>query len=96
MHHKPKLPARENSKRINKTKDLINAIVQRKDPILRKNTLNKLQVMLSPQSSEQQQILALAALHSSLTAKFDRTPFRTLILPLLKSKNAKIRTVKIR
>jgi hypothetical protein len=71
--------------------DLVTAIVQGEDPDLRQRSLERLQEMLSPQSSSAQKRSALAALRPSQTAGFDREPLRPLVLPLLKSDDARIR-----
>ena len=47
--------------------------------------------MLAPEAVEQQKQLALQVLSRALPAKFDRQPFRPLVLPLLNSNNHNIR-----
>ena len=76
--------------------DLVTAIVQRKDPDLREKSLERLQEMLSPESSPAQKRSALDTLCRSLTARFDRDPFRPLVLPLLKSEDAQLRMLALR
>ncbi len=71
--------------------DLSASIVQRRDKALREKSLERLQEMLSRQSSSAQKRSALDTLRRSLTGKFDRDPFRPLVLPLLKSEDAQIR-----
>ena len=78
------------------SEDLVKAIVQRKDQVLREKSLERLREMLSPISSPAQKRSALATLRSSLTAKFDRDPFRPLVLPLLESEDAQIRALALR
>lgn len=83
--------AKEEAERIVPSRELINAILQRKDKSLRERSLAKLREMLSPESSNRDKGTALATLRSALTAKFDRKPFRPLVVPLLKSEDAEIR-----
>ena len=71
--------------------DLVTAIVQRKDLGLREKSLERLREMLSPESPSGRKRSALDTLRRSLTARFDRDPFRPLVLPLLKSEDAQIR-----
>ena len=82
---------KEDAERIVPSKELIDAILQRKDKPLREKSLAQLREMLSPESSHRDKGTALATLRSALTAKFDRKPFRPLIAPLLKSEDAEIR-----
>lgn len=83
--------AKEEAERIVPSRALIDAIQQRKDKSLREKSLAKLREMLSPESSNRDKGTALATLRSALTAKFDRQPFRPLVVPLLKSEDAGIR-----
>ena len=83
--------AREEAERIVPSKELIDAILQRKDKSLREKSLAELRERLSPESSNRDKGTALATLRSALTAKFDRKPFRPLVAPLLKSEDAEIR-----
>jgi len=78
------------------TRSLVDAIVQRKDKELRQKSLEKLQEMLAAESSVEDKRSGLATLRSSLTAKFDRKPFRTLVLPFLQSKDAQTRMLAVR
>ena len=72
-------------------RDLVAAIVQRKDRALRENGVKRLLEMLSPESPVDQKKAGLAALKGSLIARFDRAPFRPLVLPLLESEDAQLR-----
>ena len=83
--------SKEEAERIVPSRELINAILQRKDKSLREKSLAQLQEMLSPESSNRDKGTALATLRSALTAKFDRKPFRPLVAPLLKSEDVEIR-----
>lgn len=78
------------------TRSLVDAIVQRRDRELRQKSLEKLQEMLAAESSVEDKRSGLATLRSSLTAKFDRKPFRMLVLPLLQSKDAQTRMLAVR
>ena len=77
-------------------KDLVDAIVQREDPDLREKALERLRGMFSPEASPDQAKTALASLHSSMTAKFDRAPFRPLVIPLLQSEDPQVRALALR
>jgi len=83
--------SKKEAERIVPSRELIDAILQRKDKPLREKSLAKLREMLSPESSNRNKGTALATLRSALTAKFDRKPFRPLVIPLLKSENPEIR-----
>jgi len=83
--------SKEEAERIVPSRELVNAILQRKDKSLREKSLAELREMLSPESSNRDKGTALATLRSALTAKFDRKPFRPLVAPLLKSEDAEIR-----
>ncbi len=76
--------------------DLATAIVQRKDPELRAASLEWLQEMLSTESPIWQQKSGLAILEKSLSAKFDRQPFRPLVIELMKSDEVDIRSIALR
>jgi len=78
------------------SKELAKAVLQRKDKLLREKSLERLREMLSPESSDVEKRSALATLCSSLSAKFDRDPFRLLVLPLLKSEDEEIRMLALR
>ena len=86
---KPVVPAASSSRH------LAQAILQRDDPQLRQEALQKLRKMLSAESDTEKKT-ALATLLSSLTAKFNRDPFLPLVIPLLKSDNAQIRALALR
>lgn len=75
------------------SQDLVQGILQRKDKALRQRSLAQLQDMLAPSASTAQQQVGLATLRASLTAKFERDPLRPLVLPLLASDDARIRTL---
>ena len=68
------------------------AIIQRQDSKLRDETLAQLEAMLAPDASTDIKAVALQTLGRSLTAKFDRAPFRALVLPLLQSEDESVRT----
>lgn len=91
LSSKPKSKAE--TARVVPSRKLIDAILQRKDKALREKSLAGLREMLSSESSNADKGSALATLRSALTAKFDRTPFRPLVLALLKSEVAEIRTL---
>lgn len=78
------------------TRSLVDAIVQRKDKELRQKSLEKLKEMLAAESSVEDKRSGLSTLRSSLMAKFDRKPFRTLVLPFLQSKDAQTRMLALR
>ena len=78
------------------SKQLADAVLQREDKLLRQESLERLREMLSPDSSVADKKSALATLRSSLSAKFDRDPFRFLVLPLLKSEDEEIRMLALR
>jgi HEAT repeat protein len=67
------------------SQELSEAILQRGDKQLREKALEKLKDMLAPESPETVKQQALSTLSSSLSAKFERAPFLSLVRPLLKS-----------
>lgn len=67
------------------------AIQQRKDSVLRADALKILEGKLREDSSPSEKIWALSALRRAITAKFDREPFRALVLPKLQSNSPQIR-----
>ncbi|UCD52046.1 MAG: HEAT repeat domain-containing protein [Phycisphaerales bacterium] len=73
--------------------DLAQAILQRDDPLLREKGLERLAAMLAESASDADKQKGLATLRSALTAKFDRAPFRDLVLPLLASDDAQVRAL---
>ncbi|MBN2022439.1 MAG: HEAT repeat domain-containing protein [Pirellulales bacterium] len=73
------------------TSALVEAIQQRKDPSLRDKSLDHLRKLLASESSTAEKRAGLATLRAALTAKFDRGSFRSLVLPLLKSEDDKVR-----
>jgi hypothetical protein len=75
------------------SEELVQGILQRKDKDLRQRSLAQVRDMLAPTSSTEQQQAGLATLRASLTAKFERDPFRPLVLPLLTSDDARIKTL---
>lgn len=77
-------------------KELARAILQRQDTLLREKGLEKLRQMLAETASDAEKRQGLATLQSVLTAKFDRTPFRLLVLPLLASDDAQVRAPALR
>ena len=80
-------------KRAASSKELVDAILQRKDKALREESLKRLREMISPESPDADKGSALATLRAALTAKFDRAPFKPLILEQLKSKDADVRAL---
>jgi hypothetical protein len=76
--------------------ELSAAILQRSDADLRDKALARLQALLAAESPEGGQKQGLATLGSVLSAKFDRKPFRDLVLPLLQSKDPDIRALALR
>lgn len=76
--------------------DLAQAILQRDDAPLRSQALDKLQQMLAADTPATEKTRALATLAKALTAKFDRTPFRDLVVPLLESDDASVRWLAVR
>jgi HEAT repeat protein len=75
----------------NGNEELQQAILQRRDKELRDAALGKLQAQLAPDRSDNVKAFALRTLSAVLTAKFDRQPFRPLVLPLLGSQNHMVR-----
>ncbi len=73
--------------------DLSESILQRTDKGKRGLVLAKLREMLAPSTSDAKKRSALIALTKSLPAKFNRDPFRPLVLPLLKSEIPDIRAL---
>ncbi|MBN1589741.1 MAG: right-handed parallel beta-helix repeat-containing protein [Pirellulales bacterium] len=71
--------------------NLAEKIRQRMDPALRQRSLEKLQTLLSADASTQDHLSGLTALFEAITTKFERAPFRALVLPLLESENAQVR-----
>ncbi len=90
---KPKSTSTPKAKPISPSKEIADAILQRKDKALREKSLARLREMLSAESSDADKGAALATLRMSLTAKFDRAPLRVSVLPLLKSEVAEIRAL---
>ncbi|MEM7391214.1 MAG: HEAT repeat domain-containing protein [Verrucomicrobiota bacterium] len=72
---------------------LVDGILQRDDRKLREACLKKVREMLVPETDDEIKRSALVTLGKSFTAKFDRQPFRPLILPLLKSEDEVVRTL---
>lgn len=70
---------------------LVEAIIQRKDAGVRADALQKLEAGLAADASDDAKRRALATLLRSLTAKFDREPFRHGVLPMLESEDEQIR-----
>ncbi|MCF7972837.1 MAG: hypothetical protein K9N55_03375 [Phycisphaerae bacterium] len=75
------------------SQDLVQGILQREDTALRETSLAKLRGMLARASATEQKQAGLVTLRMSLDAKFDRTPFLSLVLPLLKSDDDQVRTL---
>lgn len=71
--------------------ELSQAILQRNDPAVRQKALDDIGRMLATESPDQAKLQALMVLYRSLPARFDRSSFRTLVLPLLESKDMGIR-----
>ena len=76
--------------------EIAKAILQRDDQELRDKSLQKLRQMLAAESTVAEKRTALATLHSSLAARFDRAPLHALVLPLLASDDAPIRASALR
>lgn len=75
--------------------ELSKAILQREDPSLRQKTVAEIGRMLAPESPEGAKLRALMVLHRSMSARFDRGSFRALVLPLLESKDSRIRQMAV-
>jgi len=71
--------------------DLVQSILQRGDTELREESLAALRQQLAADAGPQLQAAGLATLSQALAAKFDREPFRQLVLPLVKSDDATVR-----
>jgi hypothetical protein len=71
--------------------DLARAILQREDKQLRERALETLREQLAPATPHDVKIRALRALATALPARFDRQPFRALVLPLFKSPDERVR-----
>ena len=76
-------------------KDLANAILQRDDPQLRTEALEKLKGMLAEDAKANVQIQGLATLTKALSAKFDRAAFLTRVRLLLHSEHPQVRRLAI-
>lgn len=66
-------------------------ILQRDDKDLREKALAQLRQDLAPGGDVREYVVALHNLYGALPAKFDRRPFRPLVLPLLQSDEAEVR-----
>jgi hypothetical protein len=77
-------------------KELSTAILQRNDAGQREKALARLRTMLAAESPDDNKKPGLATLHSAIAAKFDRQPFRTLVLPLLQAKAPDLRALALR
>ncbi|HEY1784280.1 MAG TPA: HEAT repeat domain-containing protein [Pirellulales bacterium] len=73
--------------------DLRIAILQRRDQGLRDAALVKLRALLAAASPDAEQARALATLAAVMSARFDRAPFRALVVPLLKSASPEVRSL---
>jgi len=93
LSSRPKPKPKPKAGPIAPSKEMADAILQRKDRALRAENLQKLRDMLSDESSDADKSLALATLGPALTAKFDRAPFKALVLKRLKSRDAQIRAL---
>lgn len=71
---------------------LAKEILQRDDPAHRAEALEKVRELLAGESAAQ----GLRALAAALAAKFDREPFRPLVMPLLKAEDAVTREMAVR
>lgn len=71
---------------------LAKEILQRDDPARRAEALDKVRERLAGESAAQ----GLRALAAALAAKFDREPFRPLVMPLLKAEDAVTRERAVR
>jgi len=78
------------------SKQLSDAILQRKDQQLREKSLQRVREMLAAGSTVEDQKTGLATLRAAMKAKFDHAAFRPLVLPLLESENAQIRELALR
>jgi hypothetical protein len=77
-------------------RDLSAAILQRSDADQREKALARLRTMLAAESPDDNKKQGLATLYSVFTAKFDRQPFRELVLPLLQAKDPDLRALALR
>jgi hypothetical protein len=77
-------------------RDLSAAILQRNDADQRGKALARLKSMLAAEAPDSGKKQGLATLGLVLTAKFDRQPFRELVLPLLQAKAPDLRALALR
>jgi len=77
-------------------KELSTAILQRNDADRREKALARLRTMLAAESSDNIKKQGLVTLYAAITAKFDRRPFRALVLPLLQAKDPDLRALALR
>jgi hypothetical protein len=77
-------------------RDLSAAILQRNDADQREKALARLRTMLAAESPDDNRKQGLATLYSAMTAKFDRRPFRDLVVPLLQAKDPDLRVLALR
>jgi hypothetical protein len=75
--------------------DLAEGILQRGDRELREKSLAALRQQLTAKAGPGQQIAGLVNLGRALSAKFDREPFRQLVLPLLESDDETVRSLAV-
>ncbi|MGF1571442.1 MAG: HEAT repeat domain-containing protein [Sumerlaeia bacterium] len=73
--------------------ELVESVLQRNDEYARENALEQIAALLAEQSSDEDKKKGLSTLGGILTAKFTRTPFRSIVLPLLKSKDEEVRAL---
>ena len=76
--------------------DLAAAILQRTDADQREKALARLKTTLATESPDDSKKQGLATLGLALTAKFDRQPFRELVLPLLQAQDPDLRALALR
>ncbi len=77
-------------------RDLSDAVLQRTDAGRREKALARLRTMLTAGSPDDVRKQGLATLQLLLTAKFDRQPFRDLVLPLLEAQDPDVRALALR
>ena len=77
------------------SEELAKAILQREDKSLRDKALDEIGRMLAPASPDQSQRRALVTLRRALSAKFERGPLRSLVVPLLQSQDPQVRALAV-
>ncbi len=74
---------------------LADSILQREDKALREKSLEKLQGLLSPDSTDKTKRSALVTLQKAFAAKFDHKSFRPVVVPLLDSEDSLVRMLAV-